>query len=221
MVLSLSPRSTYSSGQINSTYSNLWRTNNDIVDTWVSVSESFKNDHWRKFQRPGHWNDPDMLQVGNKGIPNEYVRTLSASRLTPDEQYTQMRLWSIIAAPLLISCDIETMDDFTLNLLTNREVLAVNQDPLGLQGYPVVVDGDVQIWRRELSDGRFAIGLFNLGYGTKEIELDFDKLGMVGLWKLRDCWRQIDLGEFKGAWRQDVRGHGSFLIVASPKRDIL
>jgi alpha-galactosidase len=216
MVLSLSPRSTYSSGGITSKYSNLWRTTNDIVDTWVVVSESFKNDAWRKFQRPGHWNDPDMLQVGNKGIPNKFVRTLQETRLTPDEQYTQMSLWSIMASPLLISCDIETMDAFTLNLLKNPEVISVSQDSLGLQGRPVWIDGDLQVWVRELSNGELAIGVFNLGYGTLDANIELNRIGMSGHWSFLDCWTHRDMGVMSQSFSAQVRGHGSVLLRAKP-----
>ncbi|MBF0199584.1 MAG: NPCBM/NEW2 domain-containing protein, partial [Planctomycetes bacterium] len=212
MVLSLSPRTTFTSAPIVSKYSNLWRTTNDIIDTWVSMSESFKNDHWRKYQSPGHFNDPDMLQFGNKGIPNQFVRTLKETRLTPDEQYTQMNLWSIIAAPLLISCDIDSMDEFTLNLLKNREVIAVNQDPLAKQGKPVYVEGDLQVWLRELEGGEKAIALFNLGYETKEIKIDFAKIGLTGKWNLRDCWTHKTVGDFQNSWSKSIRGHASCLI---------
>jgi len=217
IILSLSPRSTFSSAPINSKYSNLWRTTNDIIDTWVSMSESFKNDHWREFQKQGHWNDPDMLQFGNKGIPNKFVRELSECRLTPDEQYTQMNLWCIIAAPLLISCDIESMDEFTLNLLSNPEVIAINQDALGKQGKPVVVDGDIQIWTRELADGSTAIGVFNLGYATQDVSVNLADLGLTGEYTIRDTWTHNDLGDFSGAFSQNVRGHASLLLKASRK----
>ncbi len=106
------------------------------------------------FAGPGHWNDPDMLVVGWVG----WGPSLHPTRLSPDEQYTHISLWSLLAAPLLIGCDLERLDPFTLNLLTNDEVLAVDQDPLGKQAVPVVKSGDIQVWARDLEGGSKAVG---------------------------------------------------------------
>lgn len=215
IVLSLSPRSTFTSAPINSKYSNLWRTTNDIVDTWFSMSESFNNDHWRPFQKPGHWNDPDMLQIGKKGIPNQFVRGLRDTRLTPDEQYTQLTLWSILAAPLLISCDVESMDDFTLGLLKNPEVIAISQDPLGKQGYPVSVEGDIQIWVRELAGGDTAVGVFNLGYGSQAVSVSLADLDLSSESTVIDSWNHKSVPTVNGAVRSELRGHASALYRVS------
>ena len=109
---------------------NLWRTTGDITDSWNSMAGiGFAQDKSSKYALPGNWNDPDMLVVGKVGWgPN-----LHPSKLSPDEQYTHISLWALLAAPLLIGCDMTQMDPFTLNLLTNDEVLEINQDPLGKQ----------------------------------------------------------------------------------------
>ncbi|MDP4205408.1 MAG: NPCBM/NEW2 domain-containing protein, partial [Bacteroidota bacterium] len=124
---------------------NLWRTTGDITDTWTSMSgigfSQLKN---TEFAGPGHWNDPDMLIVGKVG----WGPSLHNTHLTPDEQYTHITLWSLLAAPLLIGCDMSQLDDFTLNLLCNDEVIEVNQDPLGKQASPVKNSNGIQIWMR-------------------------------------------------------------------------
>jgi hypothetical protein len=103
------------------------------------------------FARPGHWNDPDMLVVGWVG----WGPALHHTALTPDEQYTHISLWSLLSAPLLIGCDLARLDPFTLNLLTNDEVLALDQDRLGRQATPRIKEGDVQVWLKDLADGLF------------------------------------------------------------------
>src|SRR3954454_2652971 len=107
---------------------NAWRTTGDIRDSWWSLTNiGFSQDKWAPFARPGHWNDPDMLVVGYVG----WSKNLHPTNLTPDEQYTHISLWCLLSAPLLIGAPVERMDDFTLSLLTNDEVLAIDQDSLG------------------------------------------------------------------------------------------
>ncbi len=118
-------------------------------------------DKWTGFAGPGHWNDPDMLVVGWVG----WGPKLHATALTPEEQYTHISLWCLLSAPLLIGCDLERLDQFTLNLLTNDEVLAVDQDVLGKQAVRVSENGDVQVFEKELADGSRAVGIFNLALG--------------------------------------------------------
>lgn len=188
---------------------NLWRTTEDIEDTWESLKGiGFSQIENAPLAGPGHWNDPDMLVVGWVGWgPN-----LHPTRLTPDEQYTHISLWCLLSAPLLIGCDLERLDDFTLNLLTNDEVLALDQDPLGKQAVPAVKDGDIQVWVKELADGGRAVGVFNLGGGPKDHALDLAKLGFAGPVRVRDLWRQKDLGEFNGRFQARVPTHGVVLV---------
>lgn len=172
---------------------NSWRTTGDITDTWESLYDIGFNRQagLAPYAAPGHWNDPDMLIVGKVGWSN----SLRDSRLTPDEQYTHIALWSLLASDMLIGCDVAQMDEFTVNVLCNNEVLAVNQDIMGAQADRAVLDGDIQIWTRPLSDGTYAIGVFNVG--TKDIHVDlakyFGKLGINKLQSVRDLWRQKDL----------------------------
>jgi hypothetical protein len=188
---------------------NLWRTTGDITDTWESLSGiGFNQIANAPYAGPGHWNDPDMLVVGWVGWgPN-----LHPTGLTPDEQYTHISLWCLLSAPLLIGCDLTRLDNFTLNLLTNDEVLAIDQDPLGKQATPVFKEGDIQVWVKELSDGTKAFGVFNLGTTAKKFSLPLKQIGLEGKVWLRDLWRQKDLGGFTGSFETLVPSHGVILV---------
>jgi alpha-galactosidase len=169
-----------------------------------------------KYAGPGHWNDPDMLMIGVLGLWGTKSRP---SRLTPDEQYTQMSLWSILAAPLLISCDLNLLDEFSLSLFTNNEVLAINQDKLGKQGYRVKKDGDGEIWKKQLSDGTIAVGLFNRGMFKRKIEIGWKDLGIEGEQSVRDLWRQKDLGSVKNSFSAEVEPHGVVLVKIGNRKE--
>lgn len=171
---------------------NCWRTTNDITDTWASVKGiALEQDKSAAFAKPGNWNDPDMLVIGNVGWGNPHP-----SKLKPDEQYLHVSLWSMFSAPLLIGCDMEKFDDFTLNLLTNDEVIDINQDPLGKQGTCKQTIGDFRIYVKELEDGSRAVCFSNFGQEpVKMTYKDFDMLGISGLQSVRDVWRQKDLGK--------------------------
>jgi hypothetical protein len=191
---------------------NLWRTTGDITDTWQSMSGiGFSQVENAPFAGPGHWNDPDMLVVGWVG----WGPSLHPSRLTPDEQYTHISLWCLLSAPLLIGCDLEKLDEFTLNLLTNDEVIAIDQDIAGMQAVPLVKTEKIQVWKKNLSDGNFAIGIFNLGEQTENYILNLPEIGMHGELNLRDLWRHKDLGEFSGTFSTIVPSHGVMLIKLS------
>lgn len=169
---------------------NCWRTTNDITDTWTSVKNiALDQDKSASYAKPGNWNDPDMLVVGHVGWGNTHP-----SKLKPDEQYLHMSLWSLFSAPLLIGCDMEKLDEFTLNLLTNDEVIAVNQDPLGIQATCVQAIGDFRIYAKKLEDGSVAVGFCNFGLEQVEVNYnDFGKLGITGIQQVRDLWRQKDI----------------------------
>ena len=170
---------------------NSWRTTGDITDTWRSMYDiGFrKQAGLAEYAAPGHWNDPDMLIVGKVG----WSSNLRDSRLTPDEQYTHITLWTLLASNMLIGCDIAQMDDFTIGLLCNNEVNAINQDILGKQADRVSKDGDIEIWSRPLSDGGQAIGIFNVG--SEDQQFDIKKLApnAAAAGTIRDLWRQKNL----------------------------
>ena len=216
-----------------SKYLNAWRTTGDIRDSWWSLTRiGFSQDKWAPHARPGHWNDPDMLVVGHVG----WSKNLHPTNLTPDEQYTHISLWSLLAAPLLIGCPIERMDEFTLSLLTNDEVLAVNQDPLGKQARLVSAQGEEvvierpgranqavkyprgQVWARELEDGTRAVGLFNLGDDEMTVVADFKDLKLDGKQTVRDLWRQKDIATVEGKFEAKVAPHGVVFVKLSPAK---
>jgi len=186
-----------------------WRTTGDIKDTWKSVSGiGFNQDPWAPFARPGHWNDPDMLVVGYVGWGKP-----RPTRLTPDEQYAHVSQWALLSAPLLIGADMEKMDPFTLGLLTNDEVIAVNQDALGKQATRVAGGkGDLAVYAKPLEDGTWAVGLFNLGASEASVSVKWSDIGLTGPQAVRDLWRQKDLGSQAEGYAVMVLSHGAELI---------
>jgi alpha-galactosidase len=195
---------------------NSWRTTNDILDTWSNVKAiALAQDQSAAWAKPGNWNDADMLVVGTVGWGS-----LHPSRLKPDEQYLHVSLWSLFSTPLLLGCDLEKLDDFTLNLLTNDEVIAVNQDALGKQATCVQTIGDLRIYVKELEDGSRAVGFCNFGLEKVDISYkDLNKLGISGKQKLRDLWRQKDIITIhadKEALSLKVPMHGVALYKFTP-----
>jgi alpha-galactosidase len=188
---------------------NCWRTTGDISDTWSSMSRiGFGQAGHERYAGPGHWNDPDMLVVGYVG----WSANVRPTRLTPNEQYTHISLWCLLSAPLLIGCDLTKLDPFTYNLLSNDEVLAVDQDPLGRQASRVAQDGSIQIWAKDMADGSKVVGLFNLGADTATATAHWSDLGLAGRHTVRDLWRQKDLGQYNGEFRSEVSRHGVVLV---------
>ena len=186
-----------------------WRTTGDIEDTWQSLSSiGFAQAPLFPYAAPGHWNDPDMMIVGKFG----WGENLHPSRLTPDEQYTHVSLWCLLSAPLLIGCDISKMNDFTLNLLTNPEVLAIDQDVLGKQAQRILQRDGTQVWMKEMNDGSKAIGIFNMDTVYKKIAFTNKELNVKTTGKVRDVWRRKDLGEFDNAFTTTIAPHGVTLI---------
>ena len=213
VVYSLSNSAPYGDAPQWMRYSNCWRTTGDIRDTWESISSiGFSQDRWLPFNRPGHWADPDMLVIGMVG----WGPKLHYTQLTADEQYTHISLWSLLAAPLLIGCDMAQMDDFTRSLLTNDEVIDVNQDPLGLQAVPVWQQGDQVIYVKHLEDGSMAVGLFNRGWQTVKMNFTLRMLGLRGRQTVRDLWRQKDLTECTDKFETAVAPHGVVLVRVYP-----
>ncbi|HZZ41374.1 MAG TPA: putative Ig domain-containing protein [Tepidisphaeraceae bacterium] len=214
---------------------NSWRTTGDIRDSWSSLTHiGFSQNKWAPYARPGHWNDPDMLVVGLVG----WSKNLHPSNLTPDEQYTHISLWCLLSAPLLIGCPIERMDDFTLSLLTNDEVLALDQDSLGKSATLVSEQGDKvsitnnrpnhpteklalssgQVWAKDLEDGTKAAGLFNLSDQPMTVTANFADLKLTGQQTVRDLWRQKDLGQATDKYETQVPAHGVVLLKFSPAK---
>jgi len=188
---------------------NCWRTTGDISDTWGSMNRiGFGQAGHETFAGPGHWNDPDMLVVGYVG----WSARVRPTHLTPNEQYTHISLWCLLCSPLLIGCDLTRLDEFTLNLLTNDEVLEVSQDPLGRQAGRAARDGPLEVWAKDMEDGSKAVGLFNRGDQETQVTARFSDLHLAGTHKIRDLWRQQDLGGFTGQFQAAVPRHGVVLV---------
>lgn len=194
---------------------NLWRTTYDIKDTWSQMSElGFVQVNYADYAGPGHWNDPDILCVGRIGWGKP-----RATRLTPIEQVTHITIWSILPAPLLIGCDLTALDQFTFDLLTNEEVLDVNQDPLGKPARRVAAGSDWEVWARPLWDGTIAAAAFNRGAVQKRLAINWGDIGVQGSQPVRDLWLKKDLGEHAESISADVPAHGTvFYKIGKPNR---
>jgi len=192
---------------------NCWRTTGDIRDNWRSISRiGFSQNRWSEYGGPGHWNDPDMLVVGKVGWGPE----LHFTNLTPDEQYTHISLWCLLSSPLLLGCDLTELNDFTLSLLTNDEVLSVNQDPLGNQAVLVAKEDDSEVWAKDMEDGSKAVGLFNRGPSEASVTVRFSDIGLKSKQNVRDLWRQKNLGVFENRFEALVPSHGVVLVQIFP-----
>ncbi len=200
---------------------NCWRTTGDIGDRWVyrkgddepwrySVSEiAFSQDQWSGASGPGHWNDPDMLVVGRVG----WGPTLHATRLSQPEQLSHITMWCMLSAPLILGCDLERLDPFTMSLLTNDDVLAIDQDALGKQATRVATVGTLDVYLKALEDGSHALAFFNRANGPETFR--FNKLGSVGLtgrMHVRDLWQKRDLPDTDGEIAGEVPAHGVLLL---------
>lgn len=211
---------------------NVWRATGDINDSWQSMSRiGFAQNGHEMFTAPGHWNDTDMLVVGRVGWNAAQTHE---TRLTPDEQITHIGLWAILAAPMLLGCDLSQADEFTIALMSNDEVLAVNQDPLGRQGKRILpaspatqpnaaATAPQQVWARPLWDGTLAVGLFNLADEPAEVSASLSQLNesfktsLAGDQPVRDLWNLKDLKP-SSTYSAQVPRHGMvFLKIGTPK----
>jgi alpha-galactosidase len=184
---------------------NLWRTTGDISDRYSVMAEiGFNQNGLEKFAGPGHWNDPDMLEVGNGGM-NE------------DEYRTHFSLWAILAAPLIAGNDLTKMTPYTVEILTNREVIAADQDPLGKQGFRVTQEGPFEVWMKSMSDGSKVVGLFNRQRTVEQMTVNFSQIGVQGEASVRDLWLKKDLGTFKDRYSAYVPTHGVVLVKIKAK----
>jgi alpha-galactosidase len=182
---------------------NLWRTTGDINDHYARMEEiGFGQAGLSRFAGPGHWNDPDMLEVGNGGM-------------TAEEYRQHMALWAILAAPLLAGNDLATMTPETIAILTNRDVIAVDQDAAGKQGDRVSAEGPIEIWAKPLADGSKAIGVFNRHPSALTTQVDFTKLGFSHAVKAKDLWLSKDLGNISAPYTVTIPGHGVLFLRVS------
>jgi alpha-galactosidase len=198
----------------------LWRTTNDLRDAWTlsprtpyamqGVRDIIPlHNAFQPFQSPGAWNDPDALLLGQLG----WGSPLHPTHLTCEEQVTHFALWCLWAAPLLIACPLDTLDPFTLSLLTNDELIAVNQDPCGVQAYVVQEIEDTMILRKPLCNGTVCFGLLNLGESPREIVLDWKTAELPdATHRLRNLVTRSDIGEHRQQFAAEVPPHGIVAI---------
>ncbi|HEY1902887.1 MAG TPA: glycoside hydrolase family 27 protein [Terracidiphilus sp.] len=184
---------------------NVWRTTGDIRDSWDSMMGNVeKQVKTASYAGPGHWNDPDMLEIGN-------------GHMTDDEYRTHMSLWALVAAPLLAGNDVRSMTDATKAILLNKEVIAVDQDALGKQASPAK-NGDLETWVKPLADGSVAVGVVNLGSTAVQATVKAGDLGLKGkVKKARDLWAHRDVKFSGGMYAASVPSHGVLLLRVSGK----
>lgn len=197
------------------TVGHLWRTTGDIYDAWEGKKEwshGMTNILDMQAEREGQsapnaWNDPDMLEVGNGGM-------------TTTEYESHFSLWAMLAAPLIAGNDLSKMDADTLRILTNKDVIAVDQDPLGKQGRRVQREGDVEIWVRQLKDGERAVVLFNRGKTPADMKVAWDQLQMPASQKadVKDLWSKKVTKNASGSYGGKVAPHGVIMVRITPAR---
>jgi alpha-galactosidase len=181
---------------------NLWRTTGDIRDAWESMDHiGFdQQEKLSEFAAPGHWNDPDMLEIGN-------------GKMSDEEYRVHMSLWSMLAAPLLAGNDLREMTPQIKAILTNREVIGVDQDKKGVEGKRIAKVGNTEVWSRSLADGSQAIALFNRGGDAANITVKWADLGLSGApKKTRDLWAHADLKATGDAYSAMVPSHGVVML---------
>jgi len=198
---------------------NLWRTTGDISDHWegknkwpdgsccsLGMVDIFEMQNGiETYAGPGHWNDPDMLEVGNGGMTNT-------------EYQAHFSFWAMLAAPLMSGNDVRSMTPEIKEILTNKEVIAIDQDKLGRQGRRVSKNGDLEIWARPLSDGGRAVILFNRGTTESAIGVAWEQIAYPNHLsaKVRDLWAHKDLGAFTGGYSTKVAGHSAVMLKVLP-----
>jgi alpha-galactosidase len=200
---------------------NSWRTAGDLGGSFEGIGSAIFRDGFdvysdnklHQYAGPGAWNDPDYLLLGY--LSNWHGQTVPTP-LTPNEQYAHVSLWCLVAAPLIFSGDMTRLDEFTLSLLTNDEVIEVDQDPLGKAGRRVFKDEDLEVWAKEMEDGSKAVGLFNRAEFESTVVARWADLGFVGKQRVRDLWRQEDVGSFEVQFTAKVPRHGVKLVRIWP-----
>jgi alpha-galactosidase len=191
---------------------NLWRTTGDIADCWNCKKDQLS---WTQildlqvglesYAGPGHWNDPDMLEVGNGGM-------------TTTEYQSHFSLWCMLAAPLMAGNDLQNMSAEIKEILTNKEVIAVDQDPLGMEGRRVRKNGDSEVWAKQMKDGSRAVVLLNRGASDADISVSWEDLGYPAHLSaaVRDLWARKDLGKSTGTFSANVGSHGVMMLRVTP-----
>lgn len=199
----------------------IWRTSGDLSLEPAEKLPAFygvarKNAPLYAFAGPGGWNDPDYLMLGFLADPENSDAPAKKTALSAEEQYSYMSLWSLMAAPLFFSGDVNRLDAFTLNVLCNAEILEINQDAMGKQAKPIQQSEKEWIFLKPMEDGSWAVGLFNLSEENREIQMAWKELGLTGPQYVRDVWRQRDLGLFRETFGSAVAPHGCLVLRVKP-----
>lgn len=194
---------------------NCWRTAGDLgfeLDRIFDVA--LKNSEYWEYSKPGEWNDPDYIQIGCIGS----ARGMGVPELSPmpaEMQYAYMSLWSLMAAPLIYSGDMSKLDDFTINVLCNPEIIEVNQDPLGESGRVIKQTKEQFLMVKNLADGSVAVGMFNRASKPVKVKVSFDQIKLTGKLQVRDLWRQKNLGTFEKEFETTVPSQGVEMVKLS------
>lgn len=182
---------------------NMWRTSGDISDNYERMTSiGFREAGLARYAGPGHWNDPDILEIGNGGM-------------SPDEERTHFSLWAMLAAPLIAGNDLTHMSAETKNILLNKEIIAVDQDPQGRQGDRAYAEGPLEVWSKPLQGGDMAVALFNRIHGATRMTLRLDGVGWHGPAVARNLWTHESVGTIAGSYTVTVPGHGVVLLRLS------
>lgn len=179
---------------------NMWRTSGDISDNYGRMTSiGFREAGLARYAGPGHWNDPDILEVGNGGM-------------TPDEERTHFALWAMLAAPLIAGNDLTSMSAESRSILLNKDVIAVDQDPLGKQGDRAYAEGPLEVWSKPLEGGDMAVALFNRIKGATRMTLRLEAVGWHGPAMARNLWTHDSVGTISGTYTVTVPGHGVVML---------
>ena len=197
-----------------------WRTTGDLglargadLPGFYHIGRS-NAQHWQ-YAKPGRWNDPDYILIGWVGDAYKQAEGRPTT-LTPNEQYSYMSMWCLMAAPLIFSGDMDKLDEFTLNILCNTEVIEVDQDPLGKQAPIIRQTDEYFIMAKDMEDGSKAVGLFNTSQVGTDVAVSWKDLGIEGTHRVRDLWRQKNLGTYKERFEAKVPRHGVVLVRIFP-----
>ena len=197
---------------------NMWRISGDFWDRWADLNRAFDLiAQWQGGGGPGYFPDADMIPLGHLGIHCTIAGKERQTRFTPDEQKTLISLWAIAPSPLMLGNSLPDTDPATLVLITNDEVLAVNQDKLATQAKRISQHLGAEIWVKDLTDGSKAIGLFNRDGEPQEISLSWKDMGITPPSNVRDLWEHKDLGYFPETFTRSIPSHGSALYLIPSK----
>jgi hypothetical protein len=219
MVLSLSPGpASVELAHAYREYADMWRITDDFWDRWDLLKDMFDRcERWYEYVGPGSWPDCDMLPLGHIGLRSvDGGGADRMTRFTRDEQRTMMSLWALFRSPLMLGGELRDNDEWTLSLLTNREMLDVNQK--GSRPRPVTVAGEHRVWRSDAPDGAVWVGLFNLSERVAEVSAPFAQLGLSEAQSVHDVWSGAELGVFADTWATTLPPHGSALVRLTSQR---